>query len=183
MVSGTFDIFKIHVGPSSSHTMGPMTAAADFVKRLSVETVRIEVLLYGSLALTGRGHATDRAILLGLAGQIPSTIDPDYADALVKEVRSSEIAALANADTLCAFIAVGAALLVLRICEPGLLRSFRTPLAPLVSAIAILGCLYLFWNLPSVTQCRFFAWSTVGLLLYLVYALGRLRRHEPKAGG
>lgn len=64
MVSSVFDLFKIGVGPSSSHTMGPMTAASDFAARSPAATSRVEVLLYGSLALTGKGHATDRAILL-----------------------------------------------------------------------------------------------------------------------
>ena len=76
MVCSTFDLFKIGVGPSSSHTMGPMTAACRFVeglreKGLLTRTVRVEVDLYGSLALTGKGHATDLAVLLGLAGQRP----------------------------------------------------------------------------------------------------------------
>ena len=66
MVCSTFDLFKIGVGPSSSHTMGPMTAACRFVetlrdKNLLDATQRVEVDLYGSLALTGKGHATDRA--------------------------------------------------------------------------------------------------------------------------
>ncbi len=87
----------------------------------------------------------------------------------------SEIAALANAGTLCAFIAVGAALLVLRVREPALPRPFRTPFAPLVSAVAILGCLYLFWNLPIATQWRFFVWNGVGLLLYILYARRAIR--------
>ena len=71
-----FDLFKLGVGPSSSHTMGPMTAAARFVERLDAQGVRsrvarIVVTLYGSLALTGRGHATDRAVVQGLAGFEP----------------------------------------------------------------------------------------------------------------
>ena len=66
MVCSVFDLFKIGVGPSSSHTMGPMTAACRFVERLRDDgllerTERVEVDLYGSLALTGKGHATDRA--------------------------------------------------------------------------------------------------------------------------
>jgi len=63
-----FDIFKIGIGPSSSHTVGPMTAAREFVGRLepSLESVRkLEVRLYGSLAYTGKGHGSDSAILLG----------------------------------------------------------------------------------------------------------------------
>ena len=84
MVCSTFDLFKIGVGPSSSHTMGPMTAACSFVEMLRddgllARTDRIEVDLYGSLALTGKGHATDRAVLLGLSGERPDRIDPDRA--------------------------------------------------------------------------------------------------------
>ncbi|MFM5916027.1 MAG: L-serine ammonia-lyase [Novosphingobium sp.] len=91
MVASTFELFKIGVGPSSSHTMGPMTAAADFVESLGVDlavTARIEVRLYGSLALTGKGHATDRALLLGLSGDRPATICPDAADTAILAIRS-----------------------------------------------------------------------------------------------
>jgi L-serine dehydratase len=89
MVVSVFDLFKIGVGPSSSHTMGPMTAAADFADRLGQDVARVETSLFGSLALTGKGHATDRAILLGLAGHRPAEIDPDRADAEVAEIRGS----------------------------------------------------------------------------------------------
>jgi hypothetical protein len=94
VVASVFDLFKIGVGPSSSHTMGPMTAACDFVESLAEKaliyaTCRIEVDLYGSLALTGKGHATDRAILLGLSGQRPDILDPDTADIMVKSIRDT----------------------------------------------------------------------------------------------
>ena len=89
MVASTFDLFKIGVGPSSSHTMGPMTAAADFAGRVQKEAEQVEVLLYGSLALTGKGHATDRAIMLGLAGHLPASIDPDRAEVDLNKIRSS----------------------------------------------------------------------------------------------
>jgi L-serine dehydratase len=94
LVCSTFDLFKIGVGPSSSHTMGPMTAACRFVeglrdKSLLDEIERVEVDLYGSLALTGKGHATDRAILLGLSGQRPDGIDPDEADLTVRRIRET----------------------------------------------------------------------------------------------
>jgi L-serine dehydratase len=85
-----FDLFKLGVGPSSSHTMGPMTAACRFLEglgRLIEETERVEVTLYASLALTGRGHATDRAVILGLSGFEPRSLDPDAADAAVHAVR------------------------------------------------------------------------------------------------
>ena len=78
----------------------------------------------------------------------------------------SEIAALANAGTLCAFIAVGVSLIALRKSEADRPRPFRTPIAPLVGAVAVIGCLYLFWNLPSATQWRFLAWNVLGLVLY-----------------
>ena len=92
MVASTFELFKIGVGPSSSHTMGPMTAAADFVAALGDDlpsVARIEVRLYGSLALTGKGHATDRALLLGLSGERPAAICPDAADAMIAAIRQS----------------------------------------------------------------------------------------------
>jgi L-serine dehydratase len=85
-----FDLFKLGVGPSSSHTMGPMTAAARFLTGLgeALERVeRVETTLYASLALTGRGHATDRAVILGLAGFEPRTLDPDAAEATLAGVR------------------------------------------------------------------------------------------------
>lgn len=92
MVCSTFELFKIGVGPSSSHTMGPMLAAALFVERLGAagllaDITRLETQLFGSLALTGKGHATDRAILLGLSGKHPEQIEPDQADALVEQIR------------------------------------------------------------------------------------------------
>ncbi len=94
MVCSVFDLFKIGVGPSSSHTMGPMTAACRFVERLGEaglleRTARVQADLYGSLALTGKGHATDRAVLLGLSGERPDRIDPDAADRTVAGIRAS----------------------------------------------------------------------------------------------
>jgi L-serine dehydratase len=88
------DIFKIGVGPSSSHTMGPMNAACIFAEdllRLGVleKTSRVGAQLYGSLALTGKGHCTDRAVLLGLAGHRPHTIDPAAIEPTLDEIRSS----------------------------------------------------------------------------------------------
>ena len=75
-----FDIFKIGIGPSSSHTVGPMKAAHAFVENLHsvvADVDRIQVTLHGSLAWTGKGHGTDSAILLGLSGLLPETVDPD----------------------------------------------------------------------------------------------------------
>ena len=89
-----FDLFKLGVGPSSSHTMGPMTAAGRFLAWLAAagaldRVARIQITLYASLALTGRGHATDRAVILGLAGLEPRTLDPDTADEALAGIRAS----------------------------------------------------------------------------------------------
>ncbi len=80
-----FDIFKIGIGPSSSHTVGPMRAACSFVQSLQqqgdiVDVFRIQTELFGSLAATGKGHGTDKAVLLGLMGETPENIDPDTID-------------------------------------------------------------------------------------------------------
>ncbi len=86
-----FDIFKIGIGPSSSHTVGPIKAAREFVSRLepSLKSVRkLEVRLYGSLAYTGKGHGSDSAILLGLSGEEPETIDPDSVDGMLKQINT-----------------------------------------------------------------------------------------------
>ena len=98
-----FDLFKLGVGPSSSHTMGPMTAAGRFLARLGerVErTARIEVTLYASLALTGRGHATDRAVILGLAGFEPRTLDPDAAEREIQTIRADRQLRLAGGHAI-----------------------------------------------------------------------------------
>ena len=101
MFLSIFEIFKIGIGPSSSHTMGPMIAASRFVNELREvithghhKEVRlfIRVTLYGSLAFTGRGHKTDRAVILGLLGFLPHSIDPDTANQREQELlRSGEI--------------------------------------------------------------------------------------------
>ncbi len=84
MFVSAFDLFKPGIGPSSSHTMGPMTAAHRFLATIPLaDAARVVVTLYGSLALTGRGHGTDRAVLLGLAGFVPATMDPDDGEAAV----------------------------------------------------------------------------------------------------
>ena len=87
-----FDLFKIGIGPSSSHTMGPMTAACRFARELEtqgrLQTVRrVRVKLYGSLALTGKGHATDTAVILGLGGSLPAEVEPDLAATTLEHVR------------------------------------------------------------------------------------------------
>ncbi|MCR9085702.1 MAG: L-serine ammonia-lyase [Rhodobacteraceae bacterium] len=98
MFLSVFDIFKIGIGPSSSHTMGPMTAAARFLDDLrgGVDKIpgagtlaSVTATLHGSLAFTGKGHATDRAVLLGLCGLRPATLDPDEAERLFAEVHKS----------------------------------------------------------------------------------------------
>ena len=90
MFLSVFDLFKIGIGPSSSHTMGPMTAAARFLETLAEEGVapaRLRCSLHGSLAFTGKGHASDRAVILGLTGRTPDTIDPDEIEEVEAEVR------------------------------------------------------------------------------------------------
>jgi APA family basic amino acid/polyamine antiporter len=89
--------------------------------------------------------------------------------ALAGVARLDEIAALANAGTLAAFIAVSVCLLVLRKRDPSRKRVFRTPLAWVVGPIAILGCLYLFWSLPQKTQLWFLVWNAIGIVAYLAY--------------
>jgi len=94
MKTSLFEIFKIGIGPSSSHTVGPMRAAGDFVadlgsKSILVNVRKVQVELYGSLALTGRGHGTDRAVLLGLCGEEPDQIDPDKIEARLAALRTT----------------------------------------------------------------------------------------------
>jgi L-serine dehydratase len=92
MQLSVLDLFKVGIGPSSSHTVGPMVAARRFAESLAVSgvldrTVRVRCDLFGSLALTGRGHHTDRAVLLGLAGERPDSVDPDHVEPLVAAIR------------------------------------------------------------------------------------------------
>jgi L-serine dehydratase len=100
-MTSLFDLYKIGVGPSSSHTMGPMRAACRFAqglleRGLLERTTRVQVQLFGSLALTGKGHATDKAVLLGLAGNEPATIDAAAMDATVADIRSTKRMELAG---------------------------------------------------------------------------------------
>jgi L-serine dehydratase len=91
MTVSAFDLFKPGIGPSSSHTVGPMVAARRFVQRLPLERVqRVTIELMGSLALTGVGHGTDRAVLLGLSGASPDTIDPDTIVSTVEQIRATK---------------------------------------------------------------------------------------------
>jgi L-serine dehydratase len=95
MFLSVFDIFKIGIGPSSSHTMGPMVAAARFLDDLrggdkfpgAGDLFGLRASLHGSLAFTGKGHATDRAVILGLCGLKPDTLDPDRVEEIEAEVR------------------------------------------------------------------------------------------------
>ncbi len=94
MKHSLFELFKVGIGPSSSHTMGPMRAALRFARELEAagltsQTASIQVDLYGSLALTGLGHGTDRAILLGLTGQTPEGIDPAEIDERLATIRAA----------------------------------------------------------------------------------------------
>ena len=96
MAVSTFDLFKIGIGPSSSHTVGPMRAAVRFAQRwlrdtdLIKNTARIRVELFGSLALTGRGHGTDKAILMGLEGHWPNEINPDAIPDTLARIRKDK---------------------------------------------------------------------------------------------
>src|ERR1700758_3663241 len=88
--TGVCDLFKIGIGPSSSHTVGPMRAAAAFVRSLrgghEEQVTRLEATIFGSLAWTGKGHATDKALVLGLSGETPEDIDPDEASRLFEGI-------------------------------------------------------------------------------------------------
>jgi L-serine dehydratase len=94
MAVSVFDLFKIGIGPSSSHTVGPMRAARLFVRHLHShgllpQTTRVLCQLYGSLGATGKGHGSDKAVLLGLAGHEPDTVDVDAVPALLAGIRDS----------------------------------------------------------------------------------------------
>jgi L-serine dehydratase len=99
MAVSVFDLFKIGIGPSSSHTVGPMRAARLFALRLEHEgslaaTARVCSQLYGSLGATGKGHGTDKAVLLGLLGHEPDTVDIEHIGAELKRVRDAKRIAL-----------------------------------------------------------------------------------------
>ena len=96
MAVSSFDLFKIGIGPSSSHTVGPMRGAARFIERWIVQngdlerTARVRAEVFGSLALTGRGHGTDKALLMGLEGHWPHQIDPDVIPPALERIRGSK---------------------------------------------------------------------------------------------
>ena len=105
MNTSLFELFKIGIGPSSSHTVGPMRAALRFSRQLEsnellAKTASVVVQLYGSLALTGIGHGTDRAILLGLLGDAPDTVDPETVEAKIGRIRALESLALCGSKTI-----------------------------------------------------------------------------------
>jgi L-serine dehydratase len=83
-----FQLFSIGIGPSSSHTVGPMRAARRFALSLKEVPIGIKVELYGSLAMTGKGHATDLAVLLGLEGNLPEDVCPKYATVRMREIEA-----------------------------------------------------------------------------------------------
>lgn len=94
MAISVFDLFSIGIGPSSSHTVGPMRAARMFARRLKNEgllahTAAIRAELFGSLGATGHGHGTPKAVLLGLEGDSPRTVDVETADEQVERIRST----------------------------------------------------------------------------------------------
>lgn len=100
-----FDMFKIGVGPSSSHTLGPWRAALDVMEKLDASAKKapinsITVLLYGSLAKTGKGHGTDIAVMLGLMGYYPETIDVGIMDELISSVSTKHVLNLKNSGPI-----------------------------------------------------------------------------------
>src|ERR1700753_3439183 len=94
MTLSVFDIFKVGIGPSSSHTMGPMRAAREFALGLErdgllAQTEQVAFGLFGPLALTGAGHGPDRAVLAGLEGAEPETVDPDSIEPIIRRIRTA----------------------------------------------------------------------------------------------
>jgi L-serine dehydratase len=105
MAVSAFDLFKIGIGPSSSHTVGPMRAARMFALRLAhdgfaARTARVKAELYGSLGATGKGHGSDKAVLLGLAGHEPDSVEVDAIPALLQAMRDAGRITLAQGPTI-----------------------------------------------------------------------------------
>ncbi|MGQ7261519.1 L-serine ammonia-lyase [Vreelandella sp. V005] len=101
MAISVFDLFRIGIGPSSSHTVGPMRAARDFAMALEDASVtRVVVKLHGSLAATGVGHGTDQAVIMGLMGEAPESIDPDTIASRLKQLDEGEPLLLANGQPI-----------------------------------------------------------------------------------
>ena len=105
MAVSVFDLFKIGIGPSSSHTVGPMRAARMFVARLTHEgllarTARVKSDLYGSLGATGKGHGSDKAVLLGLAGHEPDTVDIEKVPGELEAMRANKMVLLGGSQAI-----------------------------------------------------------------------------------
>ncbi len=105
MTVSIFDLFSIGIGPSSSHTVGPMRAARTFVEKLEkqfglAKIQGLQITLYGSLSLTGKGHGTDKALVLGLLGVKPEEAEPDTVPALMQQIHTTQTLALFKQHTL-----------------------------------------------------------------------------------
>jgi len=105
MAVSIFELFKIGIGPSSSHTVGPMRAACSFVRQLEEskllnQVTSLQVTLYGSLAHTGRGHGTDKALMLGLTGELPDRVNPDTIPRALEAIETRKQINLLNQHTI-----------------------------------------------------------------------------------
>jgi len=105
MAISVFDLFSIGIGPSSSHTVGPMRAANQFVQGLQDDglldsVIRVKSELYGSLGATGKGHGSDKAVLLGLQGELPESVDTSTADDQVDQIRISKQVKLSGSRSI-----------------------------------------------------------------------------------
>jgi L-serine dehydratase len=94
MAISVFDLFSIGIGPSSSHTVGPMRAAQKFAQSLKQdnllgEVVKVKADLYGSLGATGKGHGSDKAVMLGLEGELPESVDTGSVESRLESIRST----------------------------------------------------------------------------------------------
>jgi L-serine dehydratase len=94
-MTSILELFKIGIGPSSSHTVGPMRAAWRFAQELKSremlnQAFRVEAELFGSLALTGKGHGTDRAVILGLSGELPDLVGPGAIESMLAEIHEKK---------------------------------------------------------------------------------------------
>ncbi|WP_337883081.1 L-serine ammonia-lyase [Chromobacterium haemolyticum] len=105
MAISVFDLFKIGIGPSSSHTVGPMRAARQFIARLEkdellTQTASVRAEMFGSLGATGKGHGTDVAVLLGLQGEQPDLVDTDAVDGMLAAIRADKAVSLLGKQTV-----------------------------------------------------------------------------------
>mgnify|MGYP001818712411 CR=1 FL=1 len=146
-----FDIFKVGIGPSSSHTVGPMKAALAFVAALGEQAGKvnsIDISLHGSLAWTGKGHGTDSAVILGLLGLQPGTVDPDDVERILREAHDSKRLRIPGAGE----IRFDPATSIHFDYEEELPRKIRSDLAPLREYLAALRSLS---AAASLRSCRF----------------------------